>query len=290
MAMPVLTGKKTDAQKFAGAVDTYSIEAMMGDKKALQAGTSHYLGQNFAKAFEVKFQNEDNVEEFVYATSWGVSTRLIGALVMTHSDNKGLVLPPKLSPFETIIIPIMKTPEEESAVRPFVDKLTDMLKSNGVTYKVDDRSNVSPGWKFNEWELKGIPLRIEVGPRDVKENSIVVVRRDDSVKESLPLEGFGEKSKKILGDIQTGLFNKAKAFREENTNKIDSYEDLKEYFTSNKGFALSYWCGSSECEGEVQQETKATIRVIPFDQPGEKGKCIKCGKESDTEVVFAKAY
>ena len=290
MAMPVLTGKKTDAQKFAGAVDTYSIEAMMGDKKALQAGTSHYLGQNFAKAFEVKFQNEDNVEEFVYATSWGVSTRLIGALVMTHSDNKGLVLPPKLSPFETIIIPIMKTPEEESAVRPFVDKLTDMLKSNGVTYKVDDRSNVSPGWKFNEWELKGIPLRIEVGPRDVKENSIVVVRRDDSVKESLPLEGFGEKSKKILGDIQTGLFNKAKAFREENTNKIDSYEDLKEYFTSNRGFALSYWCGSSECEGEVQQETKATIRVIPFDQPGEKGKCIKCGKESDTEVVFAKAY
>ena len=290
MAMPVLTGKKTDAQKFAGAVDTYSIEAMMGDKKALQAGTSHYLGQNFAKAFEVKFQNEDNVEEFVYATSWGVSTRLIGALVMTHSDNKGLVLPPKLSPFETIIIPIMKTPEEESAVRPFVDKLTDMLKSSGVTYKDDDRSNVSPGWKFNEWELKGIPLRIEVGPRDVKENSIVVVRRDDSVKESLPLEGFGEKSKKILGDIQTGLFNKAKAFREENTNKIDSYEDLKEYFTSNRGFALSYWCGSSECEGEVQQETKATIRVIPFDQPGEKGKCIKCGKESDTEVVFAKAY
>lgn len=290
MAMPVLIGKKTDAQKFAGAVDTYSIEAMMGDKKALQAGTSHYLGQNFAKAFEVKFQNEDNVEEFVYATSWGVSTRLIGALVMTHSDNKGLVLPPKLSPFETIIIPIMKTPEEESAVRPFVDKLTDMLKSSGVTYKVDDRSNVSPGWKFNEWELKGIPLRIEVGPRDVKENSIVVVRRNDSVKESLPLEGFGEKSKKILDDIQTGLFNKAKAFKEENTNKIDSYDDLKEYFASNKGFALSYWCGSPECEADVQQETKATIRVIPFDQPGEKGKCVKCGKESDTEVVFAKAY
>lgn len=290
MAMPVLTGKKTEAQKFAGAVDTYSIEAMMGDKKALQCGTSHYLGQNFAKAFEVKFQNEDNVEEFVYATSWGVSTRLIGALVMTHSDNKGLVLPPKLSPFEIIIIPIMKTPEEESAVRPFVDKLTDMLKSNGVTYKVDDRSHVTVGWKFNEWELKGIPLRIEVGPRDVKENKIVVVRRNDSVKESLPLDGFGEKSRKILDEIQAELFNKAKSFRDENINKIDTYDGLKEYFKSNMGFALSYWCGSPECEADVQQETKATIRVVPFEKPGEKGKCIKCGKESDTEVVFAKAY
>lgn len=290
MAMPVLTGKKTEAQKFAGAVDTYSIEAMMGDKKALQCGTSHYLGQNFAKAFEVKFQNENNVEEFVYATSWGVSTRLIGALVMTHSDNKGLVLPPKLSPFEIIIIPIMKTPEEESAVRPFVDKLTDMLKSNGVTYKVDDRSHVTVGWKFNEWELKGIPLRIEVGPRDVKENKIVVVRRNDSVKESLPLDGIGEKSRKILDEIQAELFNKAKSFRDENINKIDTYDDLKEYFKSNMGFALSYWCGSPECEADVQQETKATIRVVPFEKPGEKGKCIKCGKESDTEVVFAKAY
>ena len=290
MAMPVLTGKKTDAQKFAGAVDTYSIEAMMGDKKALQAGTSHYLGQNFAKAFEVKFQNEDNVEEFVYATSWGVSTRLIGALVMTHSDDKGLVLPPKLSPFEIIIIPIMKTPEEESAVRPFVDKLTDMLKSKGVSYKVDDRSNVTVGWKFNEWELKGIPLRIEIGPREVKENKIVVVRRNDSVKESLPLDGFGEKSRKILDKIQADLFDKAKSFRDENTNKIETYDGLKDYFKSNMGFALSYWCGSPECETDVQQETKATIRVVPFEKPGEKGKCIKCGKESDTEVVFAKAY
>ena len=238
----------------------------------------------------MKFQNEDNVEEFVYATSWGVSTRLIGGLVMTHSDDKGLVLPPKLSPFEIIIIPIMKTPEEESAVRPFVDKLTDNLKSEGVTYKVDDRSNVTPGWKFNEWELKGIPLRIEVGPRDVKENNIVVVRRDDSVKESLPLEGFGEKSRKILDDIQSRLFNKAKNFMEENTSKIESYDEFKEYIASNKGFAVSYWCGSPECEDDIQKETKATIRIVPFEKPDDKGKCIKCGKESDTEVVFAKAY
>jgi len=242
MAIPVLTGKKTDSQKFAGAVDTYAIEAMMGDKRALQLGTSHYLGQNFAKAFEVTFQNEDNVEEFVYATSWGVSTRLIGGLVMTHSDDKGLVLPPKLSPFETIIIPIWKTSEEESVVRLFVDKLTGILKSNGVSYKVDDRSNVSPGWKFNEWELKGIPLRIEVGPRDVKESNIVAVRRDDSVKESIPLEGFGEQSRKILDDIQNRLFLRAKTFREENTSKIESYDEFKEYIASNKGFALSYWC------------------------------------------------
>lgn len=290
MAISVLTGKKTDSQKFAGAVDTYAIEAMMGDKRALQLGTSHYLGQNFAKAFEVTFQNEDNVEEFVYATSWGVSTRLIGGLVMTHSDDKGLVLPPKLSPFETIIIPIWKTSEEESVVRLFVDKLTGILKSNGVSYKVDDRSNVSPGWKFNEWELKGIPLRIEVGPRDVKESNIVAVRRDDSVKESIPLEGFGEQSRKILDDIQNRLFLRAKTFREENTSKIESYDEFKEYIASNKGFALSYWCGSSECEGDIQGETKATIRVVPFEQTGDIGKCVKCGKESTTEVVFAKAY
>ncbi|MCH8300602.1 MAG: proline--tRNA ligase [Candidatus Marinimicrobia bacterium] len=290
MAMPVLTGKKSESQKFAGAVATYAIEAMMGDKKALQAGTSHYLGQNFAKAFDVKFQSEENKEEYVYATSWGVSTRLIGALVMTHSDNKGLVLPPKLSPFEVIIIPIWKSDEEETGVREFLTKIERALNSAGVTYKIDDRKNYTPGWKFNEWELKGIPLRIEVGPRDVKENQLVMVRRDLSEKVIKQVEGIGEESRKILDTIQKDLFEKAKTFRADNTKKISSYDDFKEFYKSGGGFAESRWCGSPECEQEVQEETKATIRVIPFEQPGGKGSCIKCGKESETLVVFAKSY
>ena len=290
MAMPVLTGKKSESQKFAGAVATYAIEAMMGDKKALQAGTSHYLGQNFAKAFDVKFQSEENKEEYVYATSWGVSTRLIGALVMTHSDNKGLVLPPKLSPFEVIIIPIWKSDEEETGVREFLTKIERALKSAGVTYKIDDRKNYTPGWKFNEWELKGIPLRIEVGPRDVKENQLVMVRRDLSEKVIKQVEGIGEESRKILDTIQKDLLEKAKTFMADNTKKISSYDDFKEFYKSGGGFAESHWCGSPECEQEVQEETKATIRVIPFEQPEGKGSCIKCGKESETLVVFAKSY
>ena len=290
MAMPVLTGKKSESQKFAGAVSTYAIEAMMGDKKGLQSGTSHYLGQNFAKAFDVKFQNEENKEEYVYATSWGVSTRLIGALVMTHSDDKGLVLPPKLSPFELIIIPIWKTAEEETKVRSFLEKIENSLKSVGVTYKIDDKTYVTPGWKFNEWELKGIPLRIEVGPRDVKDNQLVMVRRDRSEKVIKQLEGIGEESRTILDTIQKDMFEKASTFMADNTKKISSYEDFKEFYESEGGFAESYWCGSPECEQEVQDETKATIQVIPFEQPEEKGSCIKCGNESETFVVFAKSY
>ena len=290
MAMPVLTGKKSESQKFAGAVSTYAIEAMMGDKKGLQSGTSHYLGQNFAKAFDVKFQNEENKEEYVYATSWGVSTRLIGALVMTHSDDKGLVLPPKLSPFELIIIPIWKTAEEETKVRSFLEKIENSLKSAGVTYKIDDKTYVTPGWKFNEWELKGIPLRIEVGPRDVKDNQLVMVRRDRSEKVIKQLDGIGEESRIILDTIQKDMFEKASTFRADNTKRISSYEDFKEFYESEGGFAESYWCGSPECEQEVQDETKATIQVIPFEQPEEKGSCIKCGKESETFVVFAKSY
>jgi len=290
MAMPVITGKKSEDQKFAGAVATYAIGAMMGDKKALQAGTSHYLGQNFAKAFEVKFQNEENKEGYVYATRWGVSTRLVGALVMTHSDDKGLVLPPRLSPFGVIIIPIWKSEEEETEVREFLEKIETSLKSAGVTYKVDDRSNVSPGWKFNEWELKGIPLRVEVGPRDVKENQLVMVRRDLGEKVIKPLEGIGEDMSNTLDLIQKDLFEKAKNFIKENTKSFSSYDEFKDFFASEGGFAESYWCDSSKCEQEVQTETKATIRVIPLDQPEEKGNCIKCGKESATFVVFAKSY
>lgn len=290
MAMPVIIGKKSESQKFAGAVDTYAIEAMMGDRKALQAGTSHYLGQNFAKAFDVKFQNEDNREEYVYATSWGMSTRLIGALVMTHSDDKGLVLPPKLSPFEVIIIPIWKKEEEEAEVRKFMDNLESIFKKTGISYKIDDRTNVTPGWKFNEWELKGIPVRVEIGPKDVAANQIVLVRRDNGEKSFVPIDEAENEFGKISEKIQKNLFDRAVAFRNDNTERLDSYDRLREYYSSKGGFGEAYWCGSEECETEIQKETKATIRVIPFEQPGEKGSCVKCGKESETFVVFARAY
>ena len=290
MAMPVITGKKSESQKFAGAVATYAIEAMMGDRKALQAGTSHYLGQNFAKAFDVKFQNEDNLEEYVYATSWGVSTRLIGALVMTHSDDKGLVLPPKLSPFEVIIVPIWKNDEEESEVREFTGKLEGRFKKTGISYKIDDRTNVTPGWKFNWWELKGIPVRIEIGPKDVAENQIVLVRRDNGEKSFVPINKAENELGRVIEMIQKDLFERAVAFRNDNTEKLDSYDRLREYYSGKGGFGEAYWCGSEECEKEIQKETKATIRVIPFEQPDEKGNCVKCGKKSETMVVFAKAY
>ena len=290
MAMPVITGKKSESQKFAGAVATYAIEAMMGDRKALQAGTSHYLGQNFAKAFDVKFQNEDNLEEYVYATSWGVSTRLIGALVMTHSDDKGLVLPPKLSPFEVIIVPIWKNDEEESEVREFTGKLEGRFKKTGISYKIDDRTNVTPGWKFNWWELKGIPVRIEIGPKDVAENQMVLVRRDNGEKSFVPINKAENELGRVIEMIQKDLFERAVAFRNDNTEKLDSYDRLREYYSGKGGFGEAYWCGSEECEKEIQKETKATIRVIPFEQPDEKGNCVKCGKKSETMVVFAKAY
>jgi prolyl-tRNA synthetase len=289
MAIPVITGRKSDSEKFAGANHTYSIEAMMQDKKALQAGTSHNLGQNFAKAFDVKFQDENKELTYAWATSWGVSTRLIGALIMTHSDDDGLVLPPRLAATQLVIIPIWKKGEEQKqVVMDYVDKITREL--DGIHYKIDDRDNVSPGWKFNDAELQGIPLRMEIGPRDVQNNKVVMVRRDTREKMFLEANGIGRKSIELLDEIQQHLFDKALAFRTENTHVIDEYDDFKALIKGDGGFVMAHWCGSEKCETAVKDETKATIRNIPFDAINETGKCIKCGQQSFKRVLWSKAY
>ena len=289
MAMPVLTGQKSDREKFAGAVNTYSIEAMMGDKKALQAGTSHYLGQNFAKAFDVKFQNENNTQEYVYASSWGVSTRLIGALIMTHGDDKGLILPPRLAPYQIVIVPIYRSDEDKSSVMNYVDSLNKELKDKGVRTHVDMRESMSPGFKFNDWEMKGVPLRVEVGPRDVEKGGLVYVNRLTG-KKNFPTkaEFLGEVSN-LLEDIQKQMFANRLTFREENTVDVNNYDELKEAVENGK-FARTFWEGSSEDEERIQNETKSTIRNKLFEKSAESGKCVLSGKDSTTQVIFAKSY
>jgi len=287
MALPVITGLKSDAERFAGAVRTYSIEAMMQDGKALQAGTSHLLGQNFARAFEVKFLNAEGREEYVWQTSWGVSTRLIGGLIMAHSDDKGLVLPPRLAPIQTVIIPIGATPEELEATQAKATELSELLKAEGVSVKIDTRE-MRPGAKFFDWEKKGVPLRLELGPKDLAANSLVVVRRDTSAKSTVSEEELVDSVKDLLEQIQRDLFQAALARREANTHDVDSYDELKKAVET--GFARAFWCGSAECETKIKDETKATIRSIPFDQKAENGKCVICGKKSSGRVVFAKAY
>jgi len=288
MAMPVLQVRKTEHEKFAGAVETYSIEAMVQDKRAIQAGTSHYLGQNFAKAFDVKFQDENGKLQYVYATSWGVSTRLIGALIMTHSDDQGLVLPPKLAPIQIVIVPIYRKDDEKAKVLEAARRLSEQLKEK-FTVKLDDREMFSPGWKFNEWEMRGVPLRVEIGPRDVAANAVVLARRDNREKKSVPQGEIIEAASKLLDEIQRSLFERALQFREENSRRIDGYDEFKE-FMEGGGFAWCHWCGSEDCEVSVQEETSATIRGIPLDGEKEEGKCIYCGKPSQMRVVFAKAY
>lgn len=287
MAMPVLTGEKTAAQKFAGARHTYCIEAMMQDKRALQAGTSHDLGQNFAKAFDVKFQNESGQQEFVWATSWGVSTRLIGGLIMTHSDDKGLVLPPALAPTQVTFVPIMSKSKE--VVLEATNRLADSVGKVARVH-VDDRDNVSPGWKFNDLEKQGVPIRIEVGPKDVEKNQVVLVRRDTGEKQFLSQDVLVEKVTEELEQMQKDLFNRARVFREENTLYMDDYEEFKKLYTDSSAFVMAHWCGSGACEARAQDETKATIRTVPFDAPEEQGKCILCGEPSSSRVVFSKSY
>jgi prolyl-tRNA synthetase len=289
MAMPVITGKKSNSEKFAGAVHTYSIEAMMQDKKALQAGTSHNLGQNFAKAFDVQFQAKDGKRKYVYATSWGVSTRLIGALIMTHSDDNGLVIPPKLAQRPVVIIPIFKSEEEKTKVMEFADSIFVELKKE-YNIIMDDREKYKPGFKFAEWELQGIPIRIEIGPKDVDKNHVVMVRRDLMTKEFVARGDVLDTVKNQLKQMQTDLLEKARTFREENSFKVDNYDELKTIVKNEEGFVYAHWCGSVECEEKVKTETKATIRCIPFEQETEKGVCILCSKESDGRVIFAKAY
>ncbi len=290
MAVPVLTGTKSESEKFAGAEDTYCIEAMMGDKKALQAGTSHYLGQNFAKAFDVKFQNVDNHEEYVYATSWGVSTRLIGALIMVHGDDKGLRLPPKVAPTQVVIIPIFRSEDDLEKILIYLEGILSSFNQNKVRYHIDKRKKMSPGFKFNEWEMKGVPIRMEVGPKDMENNSIFVVRRDSSEKMSFNITEAANEVSLLLEDIQDNLFQSAKNFRDSNTYTSSTYDDFKSLVTKG-GFIKCGWDGSSETENKIKKETKATIRCIPFDQKNAIDlKCIYTGNPAKYEVIFSKAY
>ncbi len=291
MAMPVVVGHKSETERFAGALDTYSIEAMMQDGKALQAGTSHFLGQNFAKAFEVQFANREGKLEYVWATSWGVSTRLMGALIMCHSDNNGLVLPPALAPIQTVMVPIYKTDAERNAILDKMDSLKKEMESLGVSVKIDDRDNLRPGFKFAEWELKGVPVRIVIGPRDLENGTVEIARRDTSTKESAGQEGLAAKVKALMDEIQKNLYNKALAFRDANVVKVDTWDEFKEQIEKG-GFLLCHWDGTPETEEKIKEETKATIRCIPIDSCvcEEEGRCVYSGKPSHCRVIFARAY
>lgn len=290
MAIPVVQGVKSPNERFGGALDTYCIEALMQDGKALQAGTSHFLGQNFAKAFDVKFLNKDNQLDYVWATSWGVSTRLIGALIMTHSDDNGLVLPPNLAPIQVVIVPIYKNEEQRQAIADKVQPLIEKLKALNVSVKFDNDDTKRSGWKFNEYELKGVPVRVAIGPRDLENNEAEVARRDTLAKEVVPFDNIVEYIQKLLQDIQQNLFNKALKFREENTRKADTWEEFVDLLDNHPGFIYAHWDGTPETEDKIKELTKATIRCIPFDNPLEEGKCILTGKPSKQRVLFARAY
>ncbi len=290
MAMPVIEGRKSESERFAGAEDTYCIEAMMQDGKALQAGTSHFLGQNFAKAFDVKFANKEGKEDFVWATSWGVSTRLMGALIMTHSDDQGLVLPPKLAPIHVAVVPIYKNEEQLEEIRTKVEGIKKELALKDITLKFDDDDQKRPGWKFAEYEAKGVPVRLAIGPRDLENNQAEVARRDTQEKESVSMDGIADYIENLLNEIQDNLYKRALTYRENNIRPIDSYEEFKDKIESEGGFFLAHWDGTIETEEKIKAETKATIRCIPLDQPEEDGKCMVTGKPSKKRVVFAKAY
>ena len=289
LAMPVLTGLKTESEKFAGADKTYSIEAMMGDKRALQAGTSHNLGQNFAKAFDVTFQDRKNQEKYVYATSWGVSTRLVGGVVMAHGDDKGLRIPPKIAPIQTVVIPIVRSEEDQVKIKEYVDLFLGDLIKQGVRMKVD-WSNNSPGFKFNEWEMKGVPVRLEVGARDMSDEQVILVRRDNSEKQAVQVKELINIIPKMLTEIQSLLLQQAKDFQDTNTNSVDNYGDFKKIISNNGGYIRCGWDGTPETEEAIKNETKATIRCIPFDSDPSGLTCIYTGKEAQHEVIFSKAY
>lgn len=290
MALPVIKGAKSANERFAGALETYCIEALMQDGKALQSGTSHFLGQNFAKAFDVRFTNKEGREDFVWATSWGVSTRLMGALIMAHSDDNGLVLPPKLAPFQVVIVPIYKQMEQLDAISEKVNGIVAKLKSLGISVKFDNNDTKKPGWKFAEYELKGVPVRIAIGPRDLENGTAEVARRDTLEKQVVSIDGIELYIQKLLNDIQENIYDKALKFREEMTTPVDSYEEFKEVLQNKGGFIAAHWDGTPETEQKIKDETKATIRCIPFDQVPEEGKCIYSGKPSSGRVLFALAY
>lgn len=289
MAMPVIKGTKTPNERFAGALETYCIEAMMQDGKALQAGTSHFLGQNFAKAFDVTFLNKENKLEHVWATSWGVSTRLMGALIMTHSDDHGLVLPPKLAPIQVAIVPIFKNAEQLAQITEKVNGIKAALEAQGISVKYDDRDSQKPGWKFTEYEFKGVPVRVAIGPRDLEEGTAEVCRRDTLEKSVHAMDDLARFIPALLAEIQQNLFDRALKHRQDNTVKVDTWEEFKEKIEQGK-FILAHWDGTSETEVKIKEETKATIRALSFDLPEEEGKCIYSGKPSRRRVIFAKAY
>jgi prolyl-tRNA synthetase len=290
MAVPVIKGAKTPNERFAGAEDTYCIEALMQDGKALQAGTSHFLAQNFAKAFDVKFSDKTNKLDYVWATSWGVSTRLIGALVMAHSDDDGLILPPKIAPFQVVIVPIYKNDEQKQLITQKVNEITEALKQLNIRVKYDNSDNARPGWKFAEYEMKGVPVRIAVGPKDLENNVAEVARRDTKEKRSISLENVAVEINSLLEQIQTGMFNKAKAFLDEHITEVNTWDEFIEVLDNKTGFASAHWDGTGETEEKIKELTKATIRCIPFDAKQETGACILTGRPSVQRVLFAKAY
>ncbi|MGK9120489.1 proline--tRNA ligase [Olivibacter jilunii] len=290
MALPVVRGRKTENERFAGALDTYCIEALMQDGKALQAGTSHFLGQNFAKAFDVKFTSKEGKLDYVWATSWGVSTRLMGALIMAHSDDAGLVLPPKLAPIQVVIVPIYKTEEESRQIGALADNLIAQLKQKGISVKYDDRDTQRPGFKFAEWELKGVPVRVAIGARDLQNGTVELARRDTQSKETVPQTGLAEAIEQLLITIQENIYQKALTYRDAHITEVNSYEEFKKVLEGEGGFISAHWDGTVETEKRVKEETKATIRCIPLNNKEEEGTCIFTGKPSKQRVLFAKAY
>ncbi|MBE0697161.1 MAG: proline--tRNA ligase [Anaerolineaceae bacterium] len=289
-AVPVIPGRKSQAEKFAGAVNSYTIEGMMRDTRALQSGTSHFLGQNFAKAFEIRFLDPNNELQYAWTTSWGLSTRFVGAIIMTHGDDQGLILPPRLAPIQAVIVPIFRDDAEKSAVMPVVDRLRQEL-GESFRIRVDDRENLTPGFKFNDWEMRGVPLRIEVGPKDVQKGTVALARRDrpgKAGKTFVSQDHLAGQVAEILTDIQASLYDRAVNYRDSNIHDPKDYEELKEVVKD--GWAFSWWCGNPQCETRVKEDTKATTRCIPLDQPGGKGPCIVCGEESPERVYFARAY
>ena len=290
MAIPVVQGLKSESERFAGAEETYCIEALMQDGKALQAGTSHFLGQNFAKAFDVKFATQSGGLEYVWASSWGVSTRLMGALIMTHSDDNGLVLPPNLAPIQLVIVPIYKGQEQLQSISSVADKIKKELTKAGISVKYDDRDNFKPGYKFNDYELKGVPLRIAIGPRDIEKKVVELARRDTLEKKIIPLEGLVDHIQIVLNEIQNNLFTKALNFREEHITEVDNFDEFKSVLSSKGGFLSAHWDGTPETEEAIKKQTKATIRCIPLTEIQSEGKCVYSGKPSFKRVLFAKAY
>lgn len=290
MGIPVIQGVKSPAERFAGAEETYCIEAMMQDGKALQAGTSHFLGQNFAKAFDVKYQSKEGKQEYVWATSWGVSTRLIGALIMSHSDDHGLVLPPNIAPIQVVIVPIHRNEEQLNAISELADILISQLKKLGISVKFDDRTEYKPGWKFNEYELKGIPVRVTIGPKDLENKQVEIARRDTLEKHQHSVDGLAEHIQDLLKEIQQNIFNKAKSHRDSLITEVNSYEEFKKVLDEKGGFISAHWDGSLEVEEKIKAETKATIRCIPLDAKEEEGVCIYSGNPSKRRVLFARAY